>query len=75
MRTKLFLESTKKKRFKVEIYPRINLDKSTLNQPGYHDDRRRDVISTYINVESTLSVCWELSYQAVFLHDQKIRKK
>ena len=26
---------------------------------GYHVDRRRDVISTYINVESTLSVCWE----------------
>ena len=26
---------------------------------GYHVDRRRDVISTYINVESTVSVCWE----------------
>ena len=29
-----------------------------LNQRAYHVDRRRDVISTYINIESTLSVCW-----------------
>ena len=29
-----------------------------MNQRGNHADRRRDVISTYINVESTLSVCW-----------------
>ena len=59
MRTKLFLESTQNQRcFNVEIYRRINVDKSTLNQRGYYVDRRRDVISTYINVESTLSVCW-----------------
>ena len=52
MRTKLFLESTQNQRcFNIEIYRRINVDKSTLNQ-------RRDVISTYINVEPTLSVCW-----------------
>ena len=58
MRTKLFLESTQNQRcFNVEIYRRINVDKSTLNQRGYHVDRRRDVISPYINVESTLSVC------------------
>ena len=31
---------------------------SLLNQRGYDVDRRRDVISTYFNVESTLSVCW-----------------
>ena len=37
-----------------------NIDKSTLNQRGYQVDRRHDVISTYINVESTLGVCWEL---------------
>ena len=30
-----------------------------LNQRGYHADQRRYVISTYINVESTLSVYWE----------------
>ena len=29
-----------------------------LNQRGYHVDRRRVVISTYMNVQSTLSVCW-----------------
>ena len=60
MRTKLFLESTQNQRcFDVEFYRRINVDKSTCNQRGYHVDRRRDVISTYINVESTLSVCWD----------------
>ena len=59
MRTKLFLEPTQNQRcFNVEIYRRINVDKSTLNQRGYYVDRRRDVISTYINVQSTLSVCW-----------------
>ena len=30
-----------------------------MNQREYQVDRRRDVISTYINVESTLGVCWE----------------
>ena len=60
MRTKLFLDSTQNQRcFNVEIYRRINVAKSTLNQRGYHVDRRRDVISTYINVESMLSVCWD----------------
>ena len=59
MRTKLFLESTQNQRcFNVEIYRRINGYKWTLNQRGYHVDRRCDVIATYINVESTLSVCW-----------------
>ena len=49
---KLFLESTQNQRcFNVEIYRRINVDKSTFNQRGYHVDRHRDVISTYI--------CWE----------------
>ena len=45
--------------FNVEFYRWINVDKSTLNQRGYHVDRCRDVISTYINVESTLSICWD----------------
>ena len=55
----MFLESTQNQRcFNVEFYRWINVDKSTLNQRGYHVDRRRDVISTYINVESTLIVCW-----------------
>ena len=59
IRTKLFLGSTQNQRcFNVEFYRWINVDKSTLNQRGYHVDRRRDVISTYTNVESTLSVCW-----------------
>ena len=63
MRTKLFLESTQNQHsFNVEIYRRINVDKSTLNQRGYYVDQRRDVISTYINVESTLSVCWVSRY-------------
>ena len=30
-----------------------------LNQLGYQVDRRRDVISTYINVESIFIVCWD----------------
>ena len=60
MRIKLFLGSIQNQRcFNVEIYRRINFDKSTLNQYGYHVDRRGDVISTYVNIESTLSVCWE----------------
>ena len=67
MRTKLFLESTQNQRcFNVEIYRRINVDKSTLNQRGYYVDQRRDVISTYINVESTLSVCWGIYYKKVW---------
>ena len=56
----MFLGSIQNQRcFNVEIYRRINFDKSTLNQYGYHVDRRGDVISTYVNIESTLSVCWE----------------
>ena len=56
----MLLKSTQNQRcFNVEFYRWINVDKSTLNQRGYHVDQRRDVISTYINVESTLSVCWE----------------
>ena len=59
MRTKLFLESTQNQRyFNVEFYRGINVDKSRLNQHAYHIDQLRDVISTYINVESTLIVCW-----------------
>ena len=55
----MFLESTQNQRcFNVEFYGWINVDKSTLNQRGYQVDRRHDAISTYINVESTLSVCW-----------------
>ena len=55
MRTKLFFNSTQNQRyFNVELYRWIKFDKSTLNQRVYHVDRRRDVISTYINVESTL---------------------
>ena len=62
MRTKLFLESTQNQRyFNVEFYRWINVDKSTLNQREYHVDQRRDVVSTYINVESTLSVCGVVS--------------
>ena len=45
--------------FNVEFYQWINGDKLTLNQRGYHVDQRRDVISTSINVELTLSVCWD----------------
>ena len=55
----LFLESTQSQRyFNVEFYRWINVDKSTLNQHAYHIDQLRDVISTYINVESKLIVCW-----------------
>lgn len=28
-----------------------------MNQRGYQSDQRHDVISKYINVESTLSIC------------------
>ena len=56
----MFLESTQNQRcFNVEFDRWINVDKSTLNQHGYHVDRNRDVISIYISVESTLSVCWD----------------
>ena len=30
-----------------------------MNQRGYHVDQLRDVISTYINVESPSSICWD----------------
>ena len=54
----MFQESTQNLRcLNIEIDRWINVDKSTLNQRGYHVDQRRDVISTYINVESMLSVC------------------
>ena len=59
MRTKLLLESTQNQRcFNVEFYRLINVDKSTLNKRGYDVDRQHDVISTYINVKSTLNVSW-----------------
>ena len=58
---KMFLESTQNKCcFNVEFYRQINFDKSTLNQHGIHVDYHRDVISIYINLESTLSVSWEM---------------
>ena len=61
MKTKLFLESTQNQRcFNVAFHRWINVDKSMLNQRGYHVDRHRDAISTYTNVESTLSVCWDV---------------
>ena len=71
MRTKLFLESTQNERcFNVEKYRRINVDKSTLNQGGYHVNRRRDVISTYINIESTFSICWKyFNFERDFLQN------
>ena len=60
----MFLESTQNQRcFNVEFDRGINVDKSTLNQRGYHVERRRDVISTYINVQSTLNVCWGCFHQ------------
>ena len=75
MRTKLLLESTQNQRcFNIEIYRRINVDKSTLNQRRYQVDRRRDVISTYINVESTLSVCWEKSENVLLILTVNYRK-
>ena len=65
----MFLESTQNQRcFNVEFYGWINVDKSTLNQRGYQVDRRHDVTSTYINVESTLSVCWVGIYLPRYLH-------
>ena len=58
MKKKLFLDSTQNQCcLNVRFYRWINVGKSTLNQRGYHVDRRRDVISTYMNVESTLSLC------------------
>ena len=63
-RTKLekiryFSDSTQNQRcFNVDFYRWMKVDKSTLTQRGYHVDQRRYAISTYINVESTLSVCW-----------------
>ena len=65
----MFLESTQNQRcFNVEFYGWINVDKSTSNQRGYQVDRRHDVISTYINVESTLSVCWEAILEPILLY-------
>ena len=59
----MFLESTQNQRcFNVEFYRWINVDKSTLNQRGYHVDRRRDVISTDINVEPMLSVSSDIQF-------------
>ena len=52
---KLFLASTQK----IDVASSLN---STLNQRWqrwYHVDQCRDVISGYIIVESSLSVCWE----------------
>ena len=58
MRTNFFFRVNQNQRcFNVELPRLISVDKSTLNQRGYHVDRRRDVISTHINVESTLSFC------------------
>ena len=58
MRTNLFLESIQNQRCFNDGLPRlISVDKWTLIQHGYHVDRRRDVISTHINVESTFSFC------------------
>ena len=55
----MFLESTQNQRcFNIEFYRWINVDKSTLNQRGYHAHRRRDVISTTLfhrDVISTLN--------------------
>ena len=54
-----FLELSQNQRcFNVEFYHWINVDKSMLNQRRYYVERLRDLISTYINVESTSSVCW-----------------
>ena len=59
IRKNFFLESTQNQRcLNVEFDLGINVEKSTLNQRGYHDYRRRNIISIYINVESTLSVLW-----------------
>ena len=64
----MFLELTQNERcFNVEFYQWINVEKSKLNQHGRRSTCwinmdaawRRDVISTYITVESTLSVCWD----------------
>ena len=73
MRTKLFLESTQNQCcFNVEFYRRINVDKSTFNQRGYHVDWRRDFISTYINIESMLSVYWVCDIYDYVSSEQKI---
>ena len=76
MRTKLFLESTQNQRcFEDEFCRWINADKSTLNQPGYHVDQHRHVIWTYINIESTLSVCWVSLFQNITLKDNFLPKR
>ena len=64
----MFLRSTQNQRcFNVEFDWWFNIGKSTLNQRGYHFDQRRDVISTYINVKSTLSVCWDGANRLILL--------
>ena len=64
----MFLESTQNQRcFNVEFYRWIKVDKSTLNQRGYHVDWPCDVISTYVNVESTLSVYWDAMIILTFI--------
>ena len=57
--------------FNVEFYRWINVDKSTLKQRGYHVDQRRDIISTYINVECLLG---KSSCPKVFLYSYKFLK-
>ena len=72
MRTKLFLESTQNQLcFDIESYHRINVDKSMLNQRGYQVNRRRDVISENINVESMLNVDWVFVYNSIQRHLSK----
>ena len=69
---KCVLESTQSQRcFKVEFDRWSNADKSTLNQRGYHVDTRRDIISTYINVESTLSVCWDRLHTLSWFREER----
>ena len=60
IRTHLILETTQNQHcFSAKFYRWVNIEKSTLNQRGYHVDQRHNGISTYVNAESTLSVCWE----------------
>ena len=70
MRTNLFSVSTQNQCcFNNKFYRWINVHKSTLTQRGRHVDGCRDVISIYINVESTLCVCWAaLLVPLVFFH-------
>ena len=65
-KNKIIFKSTQIQRFfNVECYRWINVDKSTLNQRGYHVDQRRDVIYIYqpwINVECFLGCGWVFIY-------------